>query len=234
MNAKDLSSLMFVGLGILAGLYALSALEGAFMAFTFVSEGGVLRFLLITARFIPFLLLVWLAVHLIRNRDRYTDLLLPMRTSEPAPICATELFNIGISFLGVYLVATALPGVVQWAAEVFVRSLQAAGERSTLVAGQLPSAWALPPSISGLVASLTRMAVGAFLIGYRSRIVRFLLAEHSKEPERAACPKCGHQYRPSEYRPDAEVTLCSRCGTPLPLGSPTGDTSSESDLTHPV
>ena len=225
---------MFVGLGILAGLYAVSALEGAFMAFSFASEGGVFRIVRLVAAFIPFLILVWLAFHLIRHRAAYTDVLLLEQVTETAPIGATELYIIGLSFIGIFLAATAVPGVAQWAAEVFVRSLQAAGERSRLVAGQSSSAWALPPSISGLVASLTRMAVGAFLIGYRSRIVRFLLAEHPKEPEWAACPKCGHQYRPSEYRPDAEVTLCSRCGTPLPLGSPTGDTSSESDLTHPV
>ena len=86
MNARDASILMFVALGILSGLFAVGALEAVIMAFAYPMESGIVRVITLAAPFLFFLLLVWIAVHLIRFRTRYSEFLFPDPDTEaPQP-----------------------------------------------------------------------------------------------------------------------------------------------------
>jgi hypothetical protein len=220
LNVKNASSLMFVGLGIFAGLMAVAILQSAFMSFTYRPGTGPLRVLLPVALFMPFMILVWLATRLIRNRERYTDLLFPDPDAESSTVGAREIYVIALSLIGLYLVATAIPDLARWGVTLLTSNLQGAGSHSGTPASGGYAVVVAPPPIGELAAAIIQAAVGVCFVAYRSRITAFLLHERveapAKESEELYCPSCGYPYDPSDYVAGETPALCLKCRTPLP------------------
>jgi hypothetical protein len=214
MNAKHASSIMFVGLGIFAGLWGVAVLESAFMSFNFGSGAGPLRYILPVALFIPFLILVWAAVHLIRHHERYANALFPGPALGPSSFGLDQLYVIAFSLIGIYLIVESIPQLVHWGATTLVLSLHAG--RSSGASDADYAARALGPSIGELASQVVRMGIGIALVAYRSKITKLMLREPAVPPPMAHCPNCGNPYNPSDYVGGSTSALCSKCRIPLP------------------
>jgi hypothetical protein len=210
---------MFVALGIWCGLFAVGILEGVVMTFAYPTEGGIPRVITLVASFLPFLFLVWLAFHLVRYRSRYSNLLFPDSGSDTSVLGPTDLHIVGLSLIGVFLIATAIPDFIRWLAVIIVQSIEAASERSIITGEATTSFPVAPYTIGEVVGSIGQLAIGVSLVALRFKITAiFLRAEKPAppEPDLALCPTCGTSYDPSDYSDEAEVIYCSKCKTELP------------------
>ncbi len=210
---------MFVALGIWCGLFAVGVLEGVVMTFAYPTEGGIPRVITLVAAFLPFLFLVWFGFHLVRYRSRYSNLLFPDSGLDASVIGPTDLYVVGLSLIGVFLIATAIPDFIRWLAVIIVQSIEAASERSIITGEATTSFPVAPYTIGEVVGSIGQLGIGVSLVALRFKITSILLRAEKPtppEPNVASCPTCGTSYDASDYREGAEVICCSKCKAELP------------------
>lgn len=210
---------MFVALGILSGVFAVGALANLAMAFSYPSEGGTARVISLLAAFLPFIIFVWLAFHLIRYRVRYSDLVFPNPEPDSNSIGAADLHVVGLSLIGVFLIATAIPQFIAWIAAAIASAVQAASHRSIITGESSATVPVMPYNIGEILSSFAQLTIGVLLVAWRLRITTFLFRKKQPRPsvqQMMSCPNCGSSYDPSDYQDGAEAIFCSKCKAELP------------------
>ncbi len=221
MTARQVSILMFVGLGIVAGMFAVAIFHSAITVFAFVADQGGPRWVFPVVSTLPGFLMVWLAVHLVRYRERYSDYLVTMPAPPAEPVTTAGLYPLGLSLIGILLAADAVPNLARWTAALvsYQVALHSATARSVITGAAAPAALHSHPGFADLVGALVQLAVGVGLVAARSRITALLVGpdrQPTAPPQLATCPHCGAAYSPAEYRDDADPIRCARCHGELP------------------
>jgi ribosomal protein L37AE/L43A len=219
MSSRDAARLMFVAMGIFSLMGAIALVQGAFFMLG-MGEDSISRVISGVAAILPILCYLWLAAHLIRHRERYSEHLFPTVKATTGAISTDDLHTVGISLIGVYVIVAAAPKIFRHLAVAIISLIQRASSKS-VVTGQLGDPSSLYPQMTEeVVASLCQLALGIVLVWIPARITAFLLRRKAQaaapDPERLACPSCGHPYSLSDYREDVKVPVCSKCKAQLP------------------
>lgn len=172
MTARDAAILMFVGLGIFAGITAAAFLQSSVLGLLFDTGFGgasrAFRLLLL----LPSAMLAWLAVTLVRDRARRAHELFPEDgAAADAPrdagarIGREDLQRLGVILIGSLVVVRAAPGFVQWA----VANAGTLLARAPLFDAGGGWAW-----LSGASYAFVDLALGAAILQKSESVRRFL------------------------------------------------------------
>ena len=104
---------MFTGLGVLAAIAAATFLQASILSALFGGQGSagvVTRALMLT----PTATLAFIAYALISGRARYAEQLFPGEAPDGDPITRRDAQLLGVTFIGVFVFARALPGLIQF------------------------------------------------------------------------------------------------------------------------
>ncbi len=219
MNSRDAARLMFVGMGVLCLVYALSMIQGVFFVFN-AGEDLFSRIMNRIAGILPLLCFVWFSVHLIRHRNRYSEQLFPEVTVSKGGISPGDIHIVGISLIGVLLIVSAIPDFFRYGSWAIINIVQAVSTRSVVTGEFGTPTTSYPMRLEGLISSIGELALGVVLVWFPSKITAFLFHRKEKktvtESLKLACPSCGHPYSLADYREDVQAMFCSKCRAQLP------------------
>ena len=121
--------------------------------------------------------------------------------------------------------------VCRYGAWALMNAIEASSTRS-VIAGEVGTPITRRPVMTEqLIASITKLALGVILVRCSPGASEFLLrrkkASNIRPSDLRQCPECGNPYSPSDYRGDAEESLCSKCRSPL--GGASGSSSENQD-----
>ena len=172
--------------------------------------------LYIIGQMVPFIILIILGLLLILKSDSIAGRFLNAKSIAVKTVKAAEIQDIAFSVVGVFILALAVPRLLE-IASTFVILLTSRATEGFLdyssLDGYLARSWTM------LFGTLTQLIVGAGLffggrsIGAFWRKIRSLKYETKGYKE---CPHCGHPFNPSEYREDAQKILCYNCKMEIP------------------
>ncbi len=165
MKLRGWAMLMFVFVGLQAGLSALLVLQA-----TVLLAGGTGMSVLARAfSLVPVAFLCWVAYRLVRDRSRLAEAMFPTSPDEdPTPMQA-GLSVLGVSLVGLFLAVMAAPEFLTWVFEL-PAALQA---REEMVDGPLTAARAISATvdaIAGVVILINREAIAERLVGRQSGV----------------------------------------------------------------
>lgn len=167
MTARDAAALMFVGLGVLAGLAALTFVQTSVLSVIFMSDGNGTSVFFRALTLLPSAVLAWVAVGLVRDRGRHAARLFPESNSAGPAADRTDLQLIGVTLIGLFVFVRAMPGFAQWLIELGGAIGAGTGPFGGGNESKLP--W-----VSGFAYAIVDVAAGAVLVKKRHAVRRFL------------------------------------------------------------
>jgi uncharacterized paraquat-inducible protein A len=207
---KKLGVIVLVAMGLLAILQGVSYFGIIMQMASSGPESGVSPVANAAAYAVPAVGAFLIGFLLIAFRARLAD-----RWFEDGEIAvsvdATSLVRVAIIAMGVWMVAFGIPAVL--GSVIYGLTSAAQG----LAQGMGPSVYDMLPRA---LPEALMIVIGVILVARSAPLSRRLwevrpaIAEPATQ-ELPACPNCGTQYDPDDYR-DAESAKCSRCKEPLP------------------
>ena len=177
MSARDAASLLFVGLGILAGITALGFLQGAVLGVIFMTDADGTTTLFRALTLLPAAILGWFAFALVRDRARYAARLFPEPGTAGPAADRRELQLLGVTLIGLFVLVRAIPGLAQWLIEL--------GGAIAAGSGPLdPSPESRIPWVGGFAYATLDLAAGLLLVAKRHQVREYLF-ERDDVPETA-------------------------------------------------
>lgn len=217
MEVRDLGKLTFVITGIFALIASLPLLQALTAMPFFPEETKGRTVVIVLAWLLPFLILVFTGVGLIIRRERLVRWLFPADSEqqEQAVVRIDQIQDLAFAVLGIYLVVSTLPNLGSVASALInLRGSETFHEYLGVFRDNLMF----------YLGTVTKLIVGAYLFMYahsvgnwwRNRPKSRSHKQSASGPATTACPNCGHQFSPADYRIDADIRVCSNCQKPLP------------------
>ena len=165
MSARNAAILIFVGLGLFAGVSALVLL--ALQSSMLVMEGGTSGMLPRAFALMPSAVLIALSIQLVRKRTRFAEAVFPDNAATGAPADSRSLQVLGIALVGLHTLVLSMPKAVLWAVDL----LNALSAHSTLASAADPRSLI---TVSGVLSSLASTVIAALLVINREAIADYL------------------------------------------------------------
>ena len=205
-----------VGITLLGLWTAIEAVNSLFASLTFSSSTGDGVGITYVAGFYiaPAMVLLVLGYALIALRERLAARWFEDDSAVAGPD-PESLLRIGIIIVGVVFAVIAF----QMALTSVLRPIiVAANDRAIFGPGDTGSQplWTILP---GIIARVVQMLIGILLVWFSRPLAswfwrRQVVGTPQSSPELAACPECGVQYDPADYR-EGGTPRCVKCGQPL-------------------
>ncbi len=212
MNVKDLATVTFVVLGIVALLVSVSILQGLLVFPFFLEdfEGNTLAIVL--AHVFPFILLVTTGVLLIVKRSRLAAWVSHDIYEDSSEESSEQLPALAFAILGLYLVVSTLPSMGSLAGQLInLRAMESFQDF-------LP---AFRTNLGHYLGTLVEFVVGGYLFINARDVGRWWRRRGKKLSEDSTsashrCPECGAPFESSEYREGVSEKRCSKCKAEIP------------------
>jgi hypothetical protein len=119
MNKQELSQIALKLLGIYALLESFQLLGGAFSVFGFPEDMPFYRYVMILSTLVPFIILVWSGLFLIRKTDKISTKYFPSGQIENIELKGNQIQAISFSIIGVVLIVTTIPKLTQLGMNIY-------------------------------------------------------------------------------------------------------------------
>ena len=119
MNKQELSQIALKILGIYALLESIQLFSGVLSVFGYPEDMPFNRFVMILSVVVPFLILVWSGLFLIRRTDKITAKYFPSGPIENSELKGSQIQAIAFSIIGIVLIVTTIPKLSQLGMNIY-------------------------------------------------------------------------------------------------------------------
>lgn len=119
MTKQELSQIALKILGIYALLESIQLISGVINVFGFPGDAPFIKSFIVLSMVVPFLILLWAGIFLIRKTDRITSKYFPSGSIENIDPKGSQIQAIAFSVIGVVLVVTTIPKLSQLGVNIY-------------------------------------------------------------------------------------------------------------------
>ncbi len=215
MRLRDIAAVACAITGFIALATAVPVIQGLATLPFWLEEVQGNIVLYVIAWLVPSVLLVLGGVCLLVWRHKVAAWIVSDNDTSASVNEVEELQDLAFGILGLYFVISTLPDLAALAGSLInMRAQENAEQFSAAFRSNMPF----------YIGTLLKFVIGAYLFFHaHSLAALWRKRKNASRPQPVpvnasgpACPNCGTEFVPTDYRPDAAERLCSKCHVPLP------------------